>query len=81
MEKFVLPPNWEWAGDWQVAPELSILYDKDSGHSQYMEEVYEQNYRKLPGASWAIGSEEKKPFNWADYVSKKLNSKIFFLQK
>ena len=33
-----------------------------------MEEVYEQNFRYLPGGSWIDGFEDKKPYIWADYV-------------
>lgn len=67
-EKFKLPGGWEWKGDWEIAPELSLLFDKDAGHSQYMEEVYENNHRNLPGASWSINHLDKKPFLWSDYV-------------
>ena len=34
----------------------------------FMEEVYEQTLRFIPGASWTNGFEDKKPFNWANYV-------------
>ena len=68
-DKFLLPAGWEWKGDWETAPELSLIYEKDSGHTQFLEEVYEQNSRFLPGASWSAGGADKKPFHWADYVS------------
>lgn len=67
-EKFKLPCGWEWKGDWEIAPEKSLLFEKDAGHTHYMEEVYEQNYRILPGASWSMGNEDRKPFYWADFV-------------
>jgi myoferlin len=68
---FILPKGWKWNGDWEIAPELSLLYEKDAGHSNYMEEVYEQHYRKLPGASWSKGHDnDQKPFLWIDYVIK-----------
>jgi hypothetical protein len=65
----MLPPGWEWKGEWQIAPEISLLFDKDAGHSHYMEEVYEQNYRSVPGASWSECLDDKKPHKWADFVS------------
>jgi hypothetical protein len=68
-DKFKLPAGWEWKGEWEIAPELSLLFDKDAGHSKYMEEIYENGYRMLPGAHWNPGNPEKKPYNWTDYVS------------
>ncbi len=67
-EKFKLPSGWEWQGDWYVAPEISASYDKDAGHTQFMEEVYEQNCRTLPGATWSDCYTDKKPFKWTDCV-------------
>ena len=75
-----MPNGWEWKGEWEIAPELSLIYDKDAGHTQFMEEVYEQNTRFLPGASWNPGAQEKKPFHWADYVSVPLSLKEFHLK-
>jgi len=49
-------------------PETSLLFDKDAGHMLFMEEVYEQTCRFLPGASWTNGFEDKKPYNWANHV-------------
>ena len=68
-EKFELPNGWEWVGKWEVVQELSLLFDKDAGHSNFMEEVYEQQCRLLPGASWSVGYEDKIPYSWADFVS------------
>jgi hypothetical protein len=67
-EKFKLPEGWNWKGDWEVAPELSSLFEKDAGHTVYMEEIFEQSFRSLPGASWNKGYEDKKPFQWVDLV-------------
>ncbi|CAF0722705.1 unnamed protein product [Brachionus calyciflorus] len=77
-EKFNLPIGWEWKGDWEIAPELSLFFDKDAGHTRYMEEIYEQNCRILPGASWNSGYEEKKPYFWADFRGEKTVSKYDF---
>ncbi|KAI3388907.1 hypothetical protein SNEBB_006737 [Seison nebaliae] len=49
-DNFNLPYGWNWKSDWYISPESSLLYDKDSGHRTYMEEVYENEYRKIPGA-------------------------------
>ena len=68
-EKFELQKGWEWTSKWEVAQEISLLFDKDAGHSNYMEEVYEQHSRLLPGATWSFGNEDKIPFLWADFVS------------
>jgi hypothetical protein len=67
-ESFQLPEGWEWKDDWSVDPELSLTFDTDSGRSLFMEEVYEQNYRYLPGSNWVDGHSDRKPFLWADYV-------------
>ncbi len=67
-DKFILPPGWEWKGEWELAPELSLLFDKDAGHTQYMEEIYENSYRSIPGASWNPCHSDKKPYYWTDYV-------------
>lgn len=75
-EKFELSKGWEWAGKWEIAQEYSSFFDKDAGHSNYMEEVYEQNSRLLPGATWSVGNEDKIPFAWADFVC---INQIFFL--
>ncbi len=73
-EKFQLPNGWNWKGDWDIAPDMSLLYEKDAGHTQYLEEVYEQNKRNLPGSSWDLGFKDKKPYHWTDFV--KIEKKI-----
>ena len=49
----------------------------------FMEEVYEQTCRFIPGASWTSGFEEKKPYNWANYVNilNNLNIEYFKINK
>jgi hypothetical protein len=68
-ENFKLPSGWEWTSDWYVAPEVSVLFEKDTGHSQFMDEVFEQNMRNIPGSDWEDGNIDKKPFMWSDIVS------------
>ena len=69
-DKFTLPAGWEWTSDWYMAPEFSLSFDKDAGHTQFTEELYEQNCRALPGANWDECNEEKKPYKWTDSVRK-----------
>ena len=64
--------GWQWAGDWEIAPETSLSFDKDAGHIFYLEEVYEQSCRFIPGSNWATGFEDKKPFYWANHVLENL---------
>ena len=45
-----------------------MLFDKDAGHSQFMEEVYECQSR-LPGGIWNAAT-----IPWADVVSLQTNS-------
>jgi len=67
-KNFIPPPGWEWAGDWHVSPELSMMYDRDAGHKTFIEDVYELQTR-LPGGPWTMG----KVF-WTDAVSRLLPS-------
>ncbi|XP_068709292.1 myoferlin-like isoform X2 [Montipora foliosa] len=48
---FVPPSGWYFEGDWFVNPELSMTYDRDSGHKSFLEDVFE-NESRLPGGSW-----------------------------
>ncbi|GAB1610572.1 myoferlin-like isoform X9, partial [Argonauta hians] len=50
-ENFNPPNGWQWDGDWYVSQELSLMYDKDSGHRNYLEEVYE-NHSRIPRGNW-----------------------------
>lgn len=78
-DKFKLPQGWEWKGDWEIAPEVSLLFDKDAGYVHFMEEVYEQWFRIIPGASWSEAHGDRKPYKWADFVSLiQLNMKIYY---
>ncbi|KAM5235935.1 myoferlin isoform 2-T2 [Ctenodactylus gundi] len=50
--EFFLPPKgWEWEGDWIVDPERSLLTEADAGHTEFTDEVY-QNERRYPGGDW-----------------------------
>ncbi|KAG8523517.1 Myoferlin [Galemys pyrenaicus] len=51
-KEFFLPPKgWEWEGDWIVDPERSLLTEADAGHSEFTDEVYE-NESRYPGGEW-----------------------------
>ncbi|XP_052821675.1 myoferlin isoform X1 [Octopus bimaculoides] len=51
-KEYFTPPNgWQWDGDWYISQELSLMFDKDAGHRNYLEEVYENQYR-LPRGTW-----------------------------
>nr|XP_033809300.1 dysferlin isoform X2 [Geotrypetes seraphini] len=43
--------GWNWAGDWFISPEKTLLYDIDAGHMSFVEEVFE-NQARLPGGQW-----------------------------
>ncbi|XP_048584840.1 myoferlin isoform X2 [Nematostella vectensis] len=48
---FIAPDGWRFDGDWFVNPELSLSYDRDSGHKTFLEDVFQCESR-LPGGSW-----------------------------
>ncbi|XP_076981526.1 myoferlin isoform X1 [Tamandua tetradactyla] len=50
--EFFLPPKgWEWEGDWIVDPQRSLLTEADAGHTEFTDEVY-QNESRYPGGEW-----------------------------
>ncbi|XP_066536467.1 dysferlin isoform X2 [Hoplias malabaricus] len=55
-ESFKPSPGWNWAGEWYISPEKTLLYDVDAGHMTFVEEVFE-NQMRLPGGQW-IGMSE-----------------------
>ncbi|KAK3744089.1 hypothetical protein RRG08_018716 [Elysia crispata] len=55
-EDFNPPPGWNWEKDWYISPEMSMLYDKDAGHKNYLEDAYECQSRNLPGSTWGPAS-------------------------
>uniref|UniRef100_A0A8C3IJT3 Myoferlin n=1 Tax=Chrysemys picta bellii TaxID=8478 RepID=A0A8C3IJT3_CHRPI len=55
--EFFLPPKgWEWEGEWMVDPERSLLTEADAGHSEFTDEVY-QNESRYPGGEWKAAEE------------------------
>ncbi|XP_056883020.1 dysferlin isoform X2 [Takifugu flavidus] len=55
-ESFKPSHGWNWAGDWFISPEKTLLIDADAGHMTFTEEVFE-NQMRLPGGQW-IGISE-----------------------
>ncbi|XP_044153212.1 myoferlin isoform X6 [Bufo gargarizans] len=50
-ESFLPPKGWQWEGDWIVDPERSLLTEADAGHSEFTDEVF-QNESRYPGGDW-----------------------------
>ncbi|XP_053560319.1 dysferlin isoform X2 [Bombina bombina] len=50
-DSFKPSSGWDWAGDWIISPEKTLLYDTDAGHMSFVEEVFE-NQARLPGGQW-----------------------------
>ncbi|XP_075429238.1 dysferlin isoform X4 [Ascaphus truei] len=50
-DSFKPSAGWNWAGDWCISPEKTLLYDTDAGHMSFVEEVFE-NQLRLPGGQW-----------------------------
>ncbi|PIK51347.1 putative dysferlin [Apostichopus japonicus] len=51
-DKFKLPTGWRWDSEWFMAPEISTTFDADSGQTKFLEDVYEQESRNIPGGYW-----------------------------
>ncbi|GAA6086331.1 myoferlin isoform X1 [Tachysurus ichikawai] len=55
-EYFMPPQGWQWERDWFVDPEKGLLTEADAGHSEFVDEVFE-NQTRYPGGEWAAASE------------------------
>lgn len=55
-ESFLPPKGWEWEADWLVDPEKSLLTEADAGHSEFTDEVY-QNESRYPAGEWKQAEE------------------------
>ncbi|XP_015253989.1 PREDICTED: myoferlin-like [Cyprinodon variegatus] len=55
-EHFLPPQGWEWEGDWFVDPERCLLTEADAGHTEFTDEVF-QNEARLPGGEWKPSAE------------------------
>ncbi|XP_048361816.1 myoferlin isoform X1 [Sphaerodactylus townsendi] len=61
-EYFLPPKGWEWDDDWFVDPERSLLTEADAGHSEFTDEVY-QNESRYPGGDWKAAEESYTDVN------------------
>ncbi|XP_062299153.1 myoferlin-like [Scomber scombrus] len=56
-QQYFMPPRgWEWEGDWFIDPEKALLTEADAGHTEFMDEVF-QNETRFPGGEWKSASE------------------------
>uniref|UniRef100_A0A673AA28 Myoferlin n=1 Tax=Sphaeramia orbicularis TaxID=375764 RepID=A0A673AA28_9TELE len=55
-EYFMPPRGWEWEEDWFIDPEKALLTEADAGHTEFMDEVF-QNETRFPGGEWKAASE------------------------
>ncbi|XP_031699126.1 myoferlin-like isoform X3 [Anarrhichthys ocellatus] len=56
-QQYFMPPRgWEWEAEWFVDPERAHSTEADAGHSEFMDEVY-QNETRFPGGEWKGASE------------------------
>ncbi|XP_055083337.1 LOW QUALITY PROTEIN: myoferlin [Periophthalmus magnuspinnatus] len=55
-ERFLPPVGWEWADDWFVDPERCLLTEADAGHTEFTDEVFE-NETRFPGGEWKPAAE------------------------
>ncbi|XP_028332942.1 myoferlin-like isoform X1 [Gouania willdenowi] len=55
-EYFMPPRGWQWEEDWFIDPEKALLTEADAGHTEFMDEVF-QNETRFPGGEWKSASE------------------------
>ncbi|XP_034538293.1 myoferlin [Notolabrus celidotus] len=55
-ERFLPPRGWEWDEDWFVDPERCLLTEADAGHTEFTDEVF-QNETRFPGGEWKPAGE------------------------
>ncbi|KAG7216326.1 hypothetical protein INR49_021730 [Caranx melampygus] len=55
-ERFLPPRGWEWEDDWFVDPQRCLLTEADAGHTEFTDEVF-QNETRFPGGEWKPAAE------------------------
>uniref|UniRef100_A0A4W5PU80 Myoferlin n=1 Tax=Hucho hucho TaxID=62062 RepID=A0A4W5PU80_9TELE len=55
-ERFMPPRAWEWEGEWFVDPERGLLTEADAGHTEFTDEVF-QNETRFIGGEWKPAAE------------------------
>ncbi|XP_075890689.1 myoferlin-like isoform X2 [Nelusetta ayraudi] len=53
---FIPPRGWEWEDEWFIDPEKALLTEADAGHTEFMDEVF-QNEVRFPGREWKSASQ------------------------
>ncbi|KAL7990477.1 hypothetical protein Chor_013907, partial [Crotalus horridus] len=61
-EYFLPPKGWEWENEWFVDPERSLLTEADAGHTEFTDEVY-QNETRYPGGEWKAAEDQYTDVN------------------
>ncbi|XP_031161831.1 myoferlin isoform X1 [Sander lucioperca] len=55
-ERFLPPRGWDWEQDWFIDPERCLLTEADAGHTEFTDEVF-QNETRFPGGEWKPAAE------------------------
>uniref|UniRef100_A0A4W5NL00 Myoferlin n=1 Tax=Hucho hucho TaxID=62062 RepID=A0A4W5NL00_9TELE len=55
-ERFMPPRAWEWESEWFVDPERGLLTEADAGHTEFTDEVF-QNETRFIGGEWKPAAE------------------------
>ncbi|XP_059215641.1 myoferlin [Centropristis striata] len=55
-ERFLPPRGWDWEEDWFIDPERCLLTEADAGHTEFTDEVF-QNETRFPGGEWKPAAE------------------------
>ncbi|XP_035258485.1 myoferlin-like isoform X2 [Anguilla anguilla] len=55
-EYFLPPSGWQWDSEWFVDPEKTLLTEADAGHTEFTDEVFE-NETRFPGGDWKAATE------------------------
>uniref|UniRef100_A0A3Q1GUG5 Myoferlin like n=1 Tax=Acanthochromis polyacanthus TaxID=80966 RepID=A0A3Q1GUG5_9TELE len=68
-EYFLPPPGWEWEEDWFFEPERCLMTEADAGHTEFTDEVFE-NESRFPGGEWKPAAEPYTDVNGEKAQSK-----------
>ncbi|EDV22851.1 uncharacterized protein TRIADDRAFT_58489 [Trichoplax adhaerens] len=69
-ENFIEPEGWVFETDWFMSPETSNQYEKDTGRKFYLEDMFENECRTIPGGKWYA---PKEP--WTNEAKQKVPGK------
>ncbi|CAB4005312.1 myoferlin-like, partial [Paramuricea clavata] len=68
-DNFQAPEGWEFSGHWEAHSELSTQFRMDSGCKTFLEDVFENEYRLIPGGLW---NKNKTQTSWTDGFGKEI---------